>query len=284
MNDRAAWITGAGGLIGNYLVQTAPACMPGLSAVPLTRDKLDLADFHAVKKEFQRTQPCLVIHCAALSRSPACQADPASARKQNVEVTRYLRDLASDIPFFFFSTDLVFDGKSGNYDENATVNPLSVYAETKVEAERIVVANPRHTVVRTSLNCGASPTGDRGFDEQLQSAWRNGQTLRLFTDEFRCPIPAESTARAVWELAAKGQSGIFHVAGAERLSRWQIGELYATRCPDLHPKLERASLKEYQGAPRAPDTSLNCVKAQAQLSFQLPKLSEWLKQPEPRTC
>jgi dTDP-4-dehydrorhamnose reductase len=284
MSDRVAWITGAGGLIGNCLVQTAAACMPGLSVVPLTRDQLDLADFHAVKKEFQSSGPCLVIHCAALSRSPACQADPARARKQNVEVTAYLHDLASDIPFFFFSTDLVFDGKKGNYGENDPVNPLSVYAETKVEGERIVLENPHHTVVRTSLNCGTSPTGDRGFDEQLQSAWRNGQTLRLFTDEFRCPISAEWTARAVWQLAAKGQIGLFHVAGAERLSRWQIGELYAARWPHLHPKLEPASLKEYEGAPRAPDTSLNCAKAQAQLSFRLPKLNQWLKEAKPGMC
>src|SRR5262249_25601370 len=155
------------------------------------------------------------IHCAALSRSPACEAEPSLARRLNVDVTARLARLATEIPFIFFSTDLVFDGRKGNYEEAAEVNPLSVYAETKVEAERVVLANPKHTVIRTSLNCGSSPSGDRGLDEQLCQAWRAGKVLRLFTDEFRCPIPAELTARGVWELAARKQTGLFHLAGSE---------------------------------------------------------------------
>ncbi|MGH7969743.1 MAG: SDR family NAD(P)-dependent oxidoreductase, partial [Limisphaerales bacterium] len=86
----------------------------------------------------------------------------------------------------------------------------------------------------------------------------------------------------VWELTAKSATGLFHVAGAERLSRWDIGRLYAARWPELKPQIEAASLKEYHGAPRAPDTSLNCAKAQAKLSFSLPKLSEWLSCEQPR--
>jgi len=276
MSELPIWITGTGGLIGNYLVRTAPTFVPETWVVPLTRDRLELTDFRKVREEFRRTQPRVIIHCAALSRSPACQADPVLARKINVEVTAQLSELATDIPFFFFSSDLVFDGRSGNYDETAPVNPLSVYGETKVLAERIVLANERHTVVRTSLNCGTSPKGDRGFDEQLRRAWKAGQTLRLFTDEFRSPIPAESTARAVWELAAQGATGVYHIAGAERMSRWQLGKLCAEHYHDSHPRIEPGSLKEYQGAPRAPDTSLNCAKAQAKLSFRLPKLSEWI--------
>lgn len=270
------WITGAGGLIGNYLAQTAPQFAPGADVVGLTRAQLDLADFAAVRREFQRQAPRLIIHCAAMSRSPACQADPALARKLNVEVTALLAELAAGIPMVFFSSDLVFDGHAGNYDESAPPNPLNVYAETKVAAERVVLANPRHTVIRTSLNGGASPAGDRGFNEQLRRAWAAGQKLALFTDEFRCPIPALVTARAVWELVLRNQPGLYHVAGAERLSRWQMGRLIAARWPQLRPRLEPSSLKTYRGAPRPADCSLNCAKAQRLLSFRLPGLTEWL--------
>lgn len=217
-----------------------------------------------------------MLHCAALSRSSECEANPKLARKLNVEVTALLAELAADIPLFFLSTDLVFDGRTGNYDESAPVNPLSVYAETKATAEQVILANPRHTVLRLSLNGGASPTGDRGFNEQMRRAWQAGQTVKLFTDEFRCPIPAEVTARAIWELAARNQPGLYHLAGSERLSRWQIGRLLAARWPQLKPRMEPGSLKEYRGAPRAPDTSLNCAKVQKLLSFRLPGLTEWL--------
>lgn len=250
--------------------------MPDASVAALTRERLDLTDFSAVRAEFRRQKPHLVIHCAALSRSPECEADPALARKLNVEVTALLAELAAEIPFISLSSDLVFDGHDGHYSETAPVNPLSVYAETKVAAEQILLANPKHTIIRTSLNGGTSPTGNRGFNEQMRRAWQVGQTLKLFTDEFRSPISAAVTARAIWELAVLNQPGLYHVAGSERLSRWQIGQLLAARCPELQPKIVPGSLKEYAGAPRAPDTSLNCAKAQKLLLFRLPGLTEWL--------
>jgi len=153
MTRETIWITGAGGLIGHYLVKSAQEFAAGIKAVGLTRARLDLNDFVTVRREFQSQKPAAIIHCAALSKSPACQANPALAWKLNVEVTKVLAELAADIAFVLFSSDLVFDGRAGNYDETASVNPLSVYAETKVAAEKIVLVNPRHTVVRNLTQC-----------------------------------------------------------------------------------------------------------------------------------
>jgi dTDP-4-dehydrorhamnose reductase len=276
VQEPLAWVTGAGGLIGNYLVQAAPSVAPGWRVIGWTRSLLDLTDFDAVRRAFQQERPQLIIHCAALSRSPVCQANPALAWKSNVEVTQRLGEIASEISFILFSSDLVFDGKKGGYIETDSVNPLSIYAETKVAAEQLVLPNPKHSVIRTSLNGGTSLAGDRGFNEELRQAWRAGQTIKLFKDEFRSPIPAQVTARAIWELAAQERPGLYHLAGSERLSRWQIGQLIAARWPELYPKLEASSLAEYQGAPRPPDSSLNCHKVQSLLSFPLPGLRDWL--------
>ncbi|TAL04546.1 MAG: SDR family oxidoreductase [Verrucomicrobia bacterium] len=270
------WITGAGGLIGNYFVQAAREGALASSLIGLTRAELDLLDHAAVQKRFRREKPQLVIHCAAMSKSPSCQANPGLARKVNVEVTRQLAELAADAAFVFFSTDLVFDGRKGNYAETDSPNPLSVYAETKAMAEQVVAKHPRHLIIRTSLNGGTSPTGDRGFNEDLRRAWSEGRTLTLFTDEYRSPIHARETVRSVWELIARGAMGVYHVAGSERLSRWQIGELLAERWPQLNPKIKSDSLKNYSGPPRAPDTSLDCSKAQKLLSCPLPGLTDWL--------
>ena len=270
------WITGAGGLIGNYLVLTAPQFAPLWQARGLGRPQLDLINFDAVRQSFHNEKPAAIIHCAAMSKSPDCQAQPELARRINVEATALLAELAADISFLFFSSDLVFDGKKGNYVETDTVGPLSAYAETKVAAEQIVLANPRHTVIRTSLNGGISPRGDSGFNEQLRRDWQAGKTPKFFVDEFRCPIPAAATARATWELFKCGATGLFHLAGAERLSRLRIGEALAARHPELNPKFLAGSLKDYSGAPRAPDTSLNSAKAQKLLSFPLPGLKQWL--------
>ena len=275
--EATTWITGAGGLIGNSLLQTAPRFAPGWRIRGLTRGQLDLLDFAIVRRAFAEQRPQLVIHCAALTKTPDCQARPELARRTNVEATALLAELAAEIPFVFFSTDLVFDGRNGPYDESAPTSPLSYYGETKVAAERIVLANPRHLVVRTSLNYGTSPTGDRAPNEQLRLAWMRGERPRLFTDEFRCPIPACVTARAVWELIGGNRTGLFHVAGGERLSRYEIGKLIAARWPQLNPQCDAASAREYPNPPRPGDTSMNCAKAQAALSFPLPKFSDWLR-------
>lgn len=280
-HDGLVWITGADGLIGNYLVQAAPRFAPQWNVRGLTRRLIDLLDFDAVRRTFKQDRPALIIHCAAMSRSADCQRQPDLARKTNVAATAVLAEFAADIPFFFFSTDLVFDGRKGNYVETDAVSPLHIYAETKVAAEKIVLANPRHTVIRAALNGGTSKSGDRGFNEQLRCAFTRGETVKLFTDEFRCPIPAEVTARAVWELAAMNCRGLYHLAGSERLSRWEIGQLIAARWPQLNPRLEPALASSYDGPPRPADVSLNCSKVQRLLSFQLPGLGDWLA-PRPR--
>lgn len=271
-----AWVTGAGGLIGSHIVRAGFDQAPGWRVRALTRDQLDLCDFAAVTKAFRSDPPHLIIHCAALSQSPACEQDPDLAWRVNFQSTEHLAQLTANTRLVFFSTDLVFDGMKGNYSETDAVNPLNVYARTKVAAENAVLANPRHTVIRTSLNAGPSPGGDRGFDEQLRLAWNKQQKTRLFTDEFRCPIAAAVTARAVWEAVRLDLRGLFHVAGAERLSRWEIGVLLAGRSTEFASCLVPSSLRDYSGPPRAPDTSLNCEKIQERLSFKLPKFSDWL--------
>jgi dTDP-4-dehydrorhamnose reductase len=242
----------------------------------MTRDQLDLLDFAAVRREFARDKPQLVIHCAAISTLAEAQANSALARRVNVDVTKLLAELAADVRFVFFSTDLVFDGRKGNYVETDMTHPIHIYGETKAAAEQIVLRNPHHTVVRTSLNGGTSRTGNRGFNEGLRLAWQAGQGVNLFTDEFRCPIFSGETAHAVWELVNQNRAGLFHVAGAEKLSRWQIGQLVAARCPQFNPKITPGSAADFPGPPRALDTSLNITKVQKVLSAPLPGLTGWL--------
>jgi dTDP-4-dehydrorhamnose reductase len=237
----------------------------------------DLTDCNAVLKRFQHDSPCLLLHCAAMTNTTECEQHPAQAQRINVDVSRFLADLFAEGRMVFFSTDLVFDGTTGCYREEDPCNPLNSYARTKVEAEEGVLAHANHLVIRTSLNGGVSRAGNRGFNEMLELAWKQGRGTSLFVDEFRCPIPATVTARATWELALSDACGICNVAGAQRLSRWEIGQLVAARHPELRPKIEPASLQDYHGPPRAADVSLNCNKAQKFLSFKLPGLAEWLE-------
>jgi dTDP-4-dehydrorhamnose reductase len=107
----------------------------------------------------------------------------------------------------------------------------------------------------------------------MQSA---GSAMMLFADEFRCPIPAAATARAVWELVDKNCAGLYHVAGAEKLSRLEIGRLLIQRWPEIQTEIKSGSAKDFPGPPCALDTSLDISKAQKVLLHPLPKFSAWL--------
>lgn len=278
MSQKRVWVTGSGGLIGNYLCRSAPAVLPDFDVVPMTRDRLDLGDSSAIRAAFRAGKPNGVIHCAAISRSPDCRNNPALAERVNVQATKLLHEEAEDVPFIFFSSDLVFDGKKGNYSECDSPNPLGVYADTKLRAERYILQNPLHTVVRTSLNAGVSPSGDRSFVEEIGRALVQKKPLRLFADEFRCPVPAEFTALAVLLLFKAGARGIFHIAGRERLSRYEIGVLTARMLGCDPSRIVRGTLKDYEGDPRPADTSLNCSKLQEFLKRPIPSFSDWARE------
>lgn len=269
-------VTGSTGLIGQYLVKTAARWAPRWNVQGVARAELDLTDRARVDAVWQSIKPDAVIHCAAISRTKDCEDDPAQARRVNVEATAHLAHLARDVPFFFLSSGEVFDGRKGWYVETDEAAPLNVYGRTKLEAERIVLRNPGHTVLRIVLTAGRSINGDRSFVEDMCRAAQSGQAVRLYADEFRCPLPAGVIVRVIWALLEARLSGLYHLGGSERLSRWEIGEALVSWYPELAGRLVAGSARAHAGAPRPADLSLRCDRLQAQLSFPLPGFRTWL--------
>ena len=271
-----AIVTGAAGLIGQYLVKTASRWAPDWEVRGLTRADLDLTDPVAVDRTWQSINPTLVIHCAALSRTRDCEQHPGDAHRINVEATAHLAHLCNGIPFFFLSSGEVFDGKRGWYREGDNATPINVYGRTKLEAELWVLQNPRHAVVRIVLTAGTSQNGDRSFVEDMSRTAKAGKEVTLYADEFRCPLPAGVIARAIWELVDLKLPGLYHLGGSERLSRWEIGQALLPWYPELNGLLVKGSSCDHRGTPRPIDLSLNCDKIQGLLSFRLPGFREWL--------
>jgi dTDP-4-dehydrorhamnose reductase len=270
-------VTGAAGLIGQYCVKSASRWAPDWEVRGLSRADLDLTDHIAVERTWQLLKPNAVIHCAALSRTKDCEHDPQLARRINVDATAHLARLSKDIPFIFLSSGEVFDGETGWYQETDEPNPINFYGKTKHEAEQLVLQNPHHTVVRIVLTAGTSQNGDRSFVEDMCRTAQSGKSVTLYADEYRCPLPAGAIARAIWELVGKDESGLFHLGGCERLSRWEIGRALLPWYPELQGRLGKGYACNHTGAPRPADLSLNCEKIQALLSFPIPGFRNWLK-------
>lgn len=272
---RLALITGTSGLIGHYLERTAVRWAPNWEVRGLTHDDLDLTDFTKVDAIWRTVKPEAVIHCAAMSRTKDCERDPAGAHRMNVEATAHLAMLSRDVPFVFLSSGEVFDGRRGWYSETDEAMPINVYGKTKLEAERIVLLNPAHTVLRLVLTAGTSRNGDRSFVEDMCRMAEAGKSLTLYADEFRCPLPAGAVARVIWELLLREKPGLYHLGGRDRLSRWDIGQVLLPWYPVLQGRLVESSARHHAGGPRPADLSLCCDHIQQVLSFPLPGFRSW---------
>ena len=101
--------------------------------------------------------------------------------------------------------------------------------------------------------------------------------MTLYGDEFRCPLQAGGVARAVWELVNREATGLYHLGGRDRLSRWEIGQALLAWYPELQGHLFEGSVTGHTGAPRPRDLSLKCDKLQALLSFPIPGFREWVQ-------
>lgn len=244
---------------------------------------LDLTDNTAVWNILSTLQPNIIIHTAAQTETAFCEWNRNAAKSLNIDATKTLATLAEmfDARFIFISTDLVFDGTKGNYSEEDAPNPLSYYAETKLEAELLVkhlVGN--YVILRSPLLLGVSPRGTRSVNERLKKELDAGKHVKLFDDEFRTPIFADVLARVIEEVAVGALSettGLFHAGGSERLSRVALGRKIAERWQYNPELIEQVSSGDIAAVPQRPkDVSLNAKKLHSLLPFALPTLEESL--------
>jgi dTDP-4-dehydrorhamnose reductase len=285
-------VTGASGLLGSHVARRAAGRFDTLGffqsfqprGAPVRLEPLDLADAPAVRSRLDAFRPDLIVHCAAMADADRAQREPDLARRVNVDATATLAQAARRLgaKLLFVSSDLVFDGRKDTpYVEDDPPSPLSCYGQTKLDAEQVVRAEcDAWVITRSSLIFGASPRGDRGLDEKLGLALRAGRGVKLFVDEFRCPIAAGNLAEAILELAESAHTGVFHLAGPERLSRHEIGMRIARRFGWPTATIEAVSTRDVpMNPPRPANLTLDSRKARAALKTKLHGLTDWLESP-----
>lgn len=207
----------------------------------------DLSDEHTATRLVLDHFPDIIINAAAVSEPARCDADPQGSAKVNIHLPATLARLAHHVSsrLIHLSTDMVFDGRSSRYSPSASPNPASEYGRQKLEAEIAVTkqAAPFATVVRTTLLMGNSLGGRRSVHEKLFELWAHGEKPRLFEDELRQPCLADNLADAVVEISERNDlRGLFHWAGAEEISRYELGRRIRTHFKLPEDLIEKTSL------------------------------------------
>lgn len=228
-------LTGASGYLGHHLAdELRRRGLPFLTAGRAGCDvRLDLAHPASIPAALAGVRADLVLHAGALASLAACEADPARADAVNHAASRRLAERAGG-RIVLVSTDLVFDGTAAPYAAAAAPAPLGAYARSKARAEQAVLG-AGGVVARVPLLFGRSFDGRRGATDMIRSA---AGPIRLFTNEHRTPLHAADAARGLVEIAlTRSGPATFHLAGPERVSRFELGRRFLAATGLAGPRL-----------------------------------------------
>jgi len=284
-------VTGASGQLGSYLAHELLRA-GGFQVVLWSRGTtgnrsglelrtVDLADGSALTSALEAADPDVVIHAAAISAADQVRTAPEHAWAVNVEGTRRLAAWCGDRGrrLIFTSTDMVFDGALGWYREDDQRNPVLAYGRTKAAAEPLVLQIPGGLVARVSLLYGPSRAGRASFFDRALASLKTGEPLVLFEDEFRTPLDYATAARILIRLAENQAGGIVHVAGRERVSRYELMQR-AARALGLDSDLVRSNRRQDATLvePRPADVSLETSRlASLMPDFDRPSIETALR-------
>jgi dTDP-4-dehydrorhamnose reductase len=278
-------VTGASGLLGANLVLAArerhavtavchrhPVALDGVDGLVL-----DLTRPTAAEELIGQVRPEWIVHCAAAADVDRCEDDPAWAAQLNVETAGRIAAAAVRVGarLVHISTDAVFDGERGGYRETDTPRPLGVYGRTKLEGERAVLAAAPLAVVLRVNFFGWHPWARRGLAEWFLSRLEAGWTAPGFVDAWVSPMLVNDLAERLLAIAALPVTGVYHLAGAECLSKYEFGRRLA-RAFGVDEDLVRPARIDEAGlrAPRPRNLCLDASRLTADASLVAPGIGE----------
>jgi dTDP-4-dehydrorhamnose reductase len=282
-------VTGASGLLGanlalefcreghrvTALYHNHALRIPGVESVAC-----DLTDKLELSRVLTNARPQCIVHCAAATNLEWCETHPAECMRINVEAPAEIAAVARTMGagMIQISTDAVFDGVAGGYREDDTPSPLNRYAESKALGEAAVLRKmPTALVLRTNLY-GWNLQPKTSLAEWVLSLLRRSADVPGFRDVVFSPLLVNHLAAWILGLIAGGQSGIFHAASSDRISKYgfacQLAEVFG-----FDPALVRESsiADSALTAPRPRNTWLRADKMADAIGQPLPSIRNGLE-------
>jgi len=275
-------ITGAFGQLGqaissrlkdtHTIIQTGHAIPSGLHGL-----HLDIQNKILVRNVIDLVRPDIIINAAAMTNVDGCERNPVLAKEVNIAGVENLCE-SFDGKLIHLSTDYVFDGTSGPYSESDIVNPISVYGETKLAAERIVLAyDENHLIIRGNVIYGDSQNTKASFLNWVVHSLKNKETIHVVNDQFNNPTWTESMADVIALCCENELSGIWHWGDGDLLSRYEFAIKIADAYELDSSLIQPISTKELnQLAPRPLKSGLKPDQLAQTLNIFPPKIDDCL--------
>jgi dTDP-4-dehydrorhamnose reductase len=217
-------ITGAQGLFGHGLVA---AFATRHEVIPLTRAEADITDAKATLAALEHIRPDVVVHPAGIPDLDRCDADPANAFLVNTHGTSNVAEAARHIGagLVHISTDAVFDGrKTTPYVESDPTVPITVYGQTKLQAELAAKALERCWIFRVPVLFGPGKTN---FVEKGLRKLAVGEEYKVASDQMGCAMHTVDAGLKIMQVAESGRYGLYHLANQGACTRYELARVAA---------------------------------------------------------
>ena len=281
-------ITGSNGLLGGYLVKDLIAAGYKVLATSrgenrtISRNLLDsslveyqsadITDGIAILSLITAFQPDLIIHAAALTQVDYCELHPVECWNTNVTATRFIIEAAKKVnaALLYVSTDFVFSGEKGMYDESDETGPVNYYGSSKRAAEKAVMdAGVAWSIARTVLVYGNAIGPSRSHMlTWVRNELMKGNTIKVVNDQIRTPTYAGDLSAGIVKMVNQRAGGVFHLSGKDILTPYEMAvqtARYLSLDADMILKVDAGSFS--QPAKRPPKTGFNIEKAEKQLGY-----------------
>lgn len=286
-------ITGANGLLGQKLVNCF-AADKSFDLLGTSRQKepynqtasfgyisLDTTDRGAVKELIWNFEPDYIINAAAFTNVDACEREKEVSWKANVSAVENLIAGARLVKakIIHVSSDYIFDGKNGPYDELQSPNPLSYYGRAKLAAENVIRNSGEHwAIIRTMVIYGIANKVKKNFAMWLVEELSQGHPVKVVTDQIGNVTLADDLARGIYLLVCKGKRGVYNMAGSDILPRFEFAVKLAKVFgydPNLISPIKTCELN--QPAARPLRSGLITLKAETELGIHFLNSTEGLR-------
>jgi dTDP-4-dehydrorhamnose reductase len=242
--NKTSLVIGASGQIGEHCLNALRASGESHAAGTYRQHhreglvQLDITDARGVNDLVAQLRPKIIYLAACVANVDYCETHPDVAYQTNVRGVANVVQAANQAgcKLVYLSSEYIFDGHSGPYDERAATNPLSVYGWQKLAAEHYIAAFAEHwLIIRTTVVYSWESQG-KNFVYRLRSSLLDGKTINVPCDQISSPTYAPDLVDAILQLTAQDARGVFNVAGPRVVNRFDFA-VSAASAFDLDPKL-----------------------------------------------